>query len=338
MATDRQKSHDQLGAAGITSTTILAPNQVVTGVRGTGGEQVVLTGTSVAGSVSTGLVYVGPLSPTQPDGIHLLPPVFPGQTVTASTYYGPDTSVFNPSIGEGNVRLVGSYQYSESDVRNHGMLYQGPPTGGGTWTQIDVPSSAVGGKIVANTIAHSTMGDLVVGNYDLQGQPASGNAFIYDIARKTWTIFNFGSTDNLTTAYGIWQNGVGSSSYVIVGGTRDGAGLNKGFVVNYNAGTQAFSNLKLYSFMDRPTLMTHFEGITATPAGFNLAGGSSGSLALFASITVNADGSFSDATWIPYAVPGSLLTTGNSIYENVMMGIYALSGTKGVQSYVATFD
>lgn len=338
MVSDRQDSHGQLGAAGVPSTTILAPNQFVTGVRGTGGDQVVLTGTSVADGVSTALVYVGPLSPTQPGGTHLLPPVFPGQTVTASTYYGPDTPFFNPGIGEGNVRLVGSYQYSESDVRNHGMLYQGPPTGGGTWTQIDVPSGAVGGKIVANTIAHSTMGDLVVGNYDLEGQPASGNAFIYDIARKTWTIFDFGGTDNLTTAYGIWQNGVGGDSYVIVGGTRDGAGLNKGFVVNYNAKTQAFSNLKLYSFLNKPTLITHFEGITATPAGFNLAGLSGGSLALFASITVNPDGSFSDATWIPYAFPGGVLTTGNSIYQNVMMGIYALSGVKGVESYVATFD
>ena len=55
------------------------------------------------------------------------------------------------------------------------MIYQGPIDGvGGTWTQIDVPSdgaNVVGGIVigttVADTILHSTMGDLVVGNYDL---------------------------------------------------------------------------------------------------------------------------------------------------------------------------
>jgi hypothetical protein len=326
---------DAKSAEPVSCVTILGPDQLVTGVRGTTGSEVVLTGTSSANGISTAIVYVGPLSPTQPGGVHSLPPVIAGQTVTSSTYYGPDTPSFNPGIGAGNVRLVGSYQYTESDVRNHGMLYQGPPSGGGIWTQIDVPSDAVGGKVVANTLAHSTMGDLIVGNYDLQGDPLSANAFVYDIVKGTWTVFDFGGTATLTTAYGIWQNGIGSTSYVIIGGTKDGAGVNKGFVVGYDSGTKAFSHLKLYSYLDKPTLVTHFEGITATPQGFNLAGGSSGSLALFASISVNADGSFSAATWTPFAFPGSVITTGNSVYENVLMGIYAVPGVKGVQSYVA---
>jgi len=35
---------------------------------------------------------------------------------------------------------------------------------------------------------------------------------------------------------------------------------------------------------------------------------------------------------------GSALTTGNTIYQNTMMGIYAASGTDGVQSYAATVE
>jgi hypothetical protein len=317
------------------STTIFGPNQFVTGVRGWTGSDVVLTGNSVEDGGTVALLYVGPLAPTDAGGIHLLPPDMPGQQVTTSTFYGPDTFVFNPALGVGNVRAVGSYQYSGSDAYNHGMLYEGPPAGGGSWTQIDVPGSAVGGAEVWNTIPHSTMGDLVVGDYDLKGDPLSANAFVYDIARDRWTIFDFEGC-SLTTAYGIWQESPGSCRYTIVGGTRDGHGLNRGFVVAYDKASGAFSNLKLYSAMNHPGLLTHFEGITAVPAGFHLAG-MTATCALLAAIEVDPDGSFSDAAWTAYNYPESALTTGNTIYQDVLMGIYAVSGTKGVQSYAATF-
>ena len=109
---------------------------------------------------------------------NLLNPVIPGETVTTATFYGPNTSIFDASLGAGNVRAVGSYQYSETPTGtiNHSMIYQGPPSGvGGTWTQTDVPANGVnvvGGTVVgqvADTISHSTMGNLVVGNYDLTG-------------------------------------------------------------------------------------------------------------------------------------------------------------------------
>ena len=63
-----------------------------------------------------------------------------------------------------------------------------------------------------DTIAHSTMGDLVVGNYDLNPTVrrglASGNAFIYNMARQRWTLLRLGgSLSSKTTLYGIWQNG-----------------------------------------------------------------------------------------------------------------------------------
>ncbi|WEJ98114.1 MAG: hypothetical protein P0Y59_14260 [Candidatus Sphingomonas phytovorans] len=318
------------------STTIFGPNQFVTGVRGWTGSDVILTGTTNSDGATTALLYLGPLTPTDGNGLYSSPPVFPGQSVTGSTLYGPDTFVFNPALGDGNVRAVGNYQYSGSAAHSNGMMYQGPPQGGGTWSQIDVPSSLVGGQAVWNTIPHSTMGDLVVGDYDLKGVPLSANAFLYDIAKDRWTIFDIpGCT--LTTAYGIWQHGIGSSSYTIVGGTRNGHGINQGMVIGYDSATGAFSNLKLYSYLDQPALVTHFEGIVATPTGFNLAGGASGSSALLASISINPDGAYSDATWIPYAYPGAALTTGNSIYRNALMGIFAISGTPGVQSYVATF-
>lgn len=323
------------GSPCLESTEIFGPDQFVTGVRGWTEPDVVLTGSSVVDGGTVAMLYVGPLAPTDPGGIFLLPPAFEGQEVTTSTFYGPDTFLFNPSLGEGNVRAVGSYQYSGSGAYNHGMLYEGPPAGGGRWTQIDVPSSAVGGATVWNTIPHSTMGDLVVGNYDIEGKPLSANAFVYDIARDSWTIFDFEGC-SLTTAYGIWQNAAGSERYTIIGGTRDGHGINRGFVVAYDSASGVFTNLRLYSAMNHPGLLTHFEGITATPAGFHLAG-MTATCALLAAIEVNEDGAFSDAVWTAYNYSGSALTTGNTVYQDTLMGVFAVSGTKGVQSYAATF-
>jgi hypothetical protein len=319
----------------VDSREIFGQDQFVTGVRGWTGADVVLTGSSLSDGATVAMLYAGPLAPTYAGGVSLLPPDFPGQEVTTSTFYGPDTFLFNPALGEGNVRAVGSYQYSGSGAYNHGMLYHGPPTGGGSWVRIDVPGEAVGGASVWNTIPHSTMGDLVVGDYDLKDEPLSAGAFVYDIARDSWTIIDFEGC-SLTTAYGIWQNGVGSSSYTIVGGTRDGHGVNRGFVVAYDSRSGTFSNLKLYSAMNRPGLLTHFEGITATPRGFHLAG-MTATCALLAAIEVAADGSFGDAAWTAYNYPDSAITTGNTVYRNTLMGVFAMSGVQGVQSYAATF-
>jgi len=318
------------------STTILGPNQFVTGVRGAAGSDVVLTGTSVIDGVQNAMLYRGPVAPTDSAGITTLTPAFAGQTVEGATFYGPDTPQFNPSIGKGNVRAVGSYTYQESSVRNHGLLYEGPIGGGGAWTQLDANGGAVGGNTVANTILHSTMGDLIVGNYDLQGVPASGNACLYNLKTKAWTIFQFAA---LTTAYGIWQTVPGGTDYVIVGGLRDGHGINKGYVVRYDSSTSRFSRMRLYSAFNHPSLLTHFEGITAARDGFNLAALTLRE-ALFCSIGANPDGSFGKATWTAFEYPSSLLTTGNTVYRDTLMGIYVDRDgqSASVRSYAATFE
>lgn len=332
MGSRRGRSGDSLQ---VDSSVIFGPDQFVTGVRGWTGSDVALTGSSLADGATVAMLYAGPLTPTDPASIYLAPPQFEGQEVTSSTFYGPDTFLFNPALGEGNVRAVGSYQYSGSGAYNHGMIYEGPPAGGGRWTQIDVPAGAVGGGAVWNTIPHSTMGDLVVGDFDLKDEPFSAGAFVHDIARDRWTIIDFEGC-SLTTAYGIWQHGVGNSRYTIVGGTRDGHGLNRGFVVAYDSATDAFSNLKLYSAMNRPGLLTHFEGITESPTGFHLAG-MTATYALLAAIEVGEDGAYGEAVWIPFNYPDSAITTGNTVYQDTLMGVFAVSGVKGVQSYAATF-
>lgn len=334
--------------------TILSPLNTITGVRADLHGSVILTGIvgPPAGSDSQPFLFQGPLNNTAFGTTYVLTPEFAGQTIVNGSFYGPDTAIFTPSIGLGNVRAVGNYQYAESPagVVAHGMMYQGPIDGvGGTWTQIDVPTNGVNvvggivtGGTVQATILHSTMGDLAVGNYDLvqSGSPsATANAFIYNIATGQYTLMSInGSTDNLTSLYGIWQNGVGSSSYTLAGGTKDGNGLNVAFLQNYDSLSGVFSNLTFYTGNNRPGVVTHFENITAVPGGFNLVATTDSGPA-FASVTVNPDGSFGEATWAAVDLPGSDLLTGNIAYQNVIGGIYSTEDdTTNVSSYLGVVD
>lgn len=337
----------------ITYSSILSPDTIITGVRAELNGAVILTGFQVnAEGIDQAILYQGPLNNTAAGTTYLLNPTFAGETVTTASFYGPDTSIFNPALGAGNIRAVGTYEYEETptDVFDHGMLYQGPVNGvGGTWTQIDVPSDGVNvvggiviGTTVRDTILHSTQGDLIVGNYDLVGPGQAtlkANGFIYNIATQQYTLMNINNRlDNLTSLYGIWQNGVGSSSYTIAGGTKDGTGANVAFLQNYDSSTGVFSNLTFYTGDGTPGSVTHFENITGVPGGFNLVATRDNGPA-FASVTRNADGSFGPAVWTEVELPGSDLITGNIAYQNVIGGIYNTEdNTSTKASYTGVVD
>src|SRR6185312_2171124 len=122
---------------------IFAANYTVTGIRQDdgAGRPVVITGSyqSSVGAAPQALLYRGPLYPTDSSGYAFLAPSFQGRTVTSSVFYGPNTPLFDPDIGAGNVRAVGSYKFAEGGKLDHGMMYEGPWDGLGTWTPIDVP-------------------------------------------------------------------------------------------------------------------------------------------------------------------------------------------------------
>jgi len=328
-----------MGNLGVVYNNIFAPDYAVTGIRqdiddGAPTAPVVITGSyrPSSGGQPQGLLYRGPLYGTDSSGYIFLEPRFPGQTVTSSIFYGPNTSLFDPNIGAGNLRAVGSYKYSKSGPADHGMMYEGSPDGSGKWTQINVPETVAGAK-VANTIPHSTMGDLVVGDYDLAGQAGSGNAFIYNIRTGAYEVLDIG---DLATAYGIWQNnGAASVSYTVVGGYSTDGAVNVGFMLDYDAKSGAISHLTPFSGDNQYGLITHFEGITAFDSGYSLAATTDVGAA-FAIIERNPDGSFGEPTWVAIANPRSKgISTGNSVYANNLIGIYnPQSG--GIQSYMAT--
>ena len=328
--------------------TILKKNESVTGVRGyDANNNVLLTGSYLSGGKTQGMWWLGSLD----NGVgayYKITPKISNETVTSSLFYGPNTALFNPSLGAGNVRIVGSYQNSRSTTNNlnHGLIYTGPLNGqNGTWTSIDVTRLILrqAGVItntngIANTIPHSTMGNLVVGNYDMAGGLTNtGNAFIYNIASNSWTIFsptNSGTAPIGTTAYGIWQNGSNSASYTIAGGALTN-GTNTAFLVDYNSATGSFSNLTYFADSNVPGF-THFEGITAFGNGYNLVATTANGPALVSiDRTAGPVSAFGSATWTPINYPGSWLSTGNTVFKNYALGIYFSAGGLSLEnSYV----
>jgi hypothetical protein len=365
---DPAGNHDAPGTGSISK--ILSAGDIVTGVRGTTDGNVILTGSqaNADGTQNTKpFLYQGPLtSAANGAKAKALTPQFAG--FVTGTFYGPDTSSYNPeTIPAGQVRAVGSYRTDPTEgVTNHGMIYLGPVSGGGTWTTIDVPadgSDTVGGVracpsdrpgcMVMDTIAHSTMGNLVVGNYDLNlGHGVSGNAFIYNMSTRQWTLLQLGgSLASQTTLYGIWQNGgPGSPNYTLAGGSsahRSSLGTQRAFLMNYNERTGRFGPPRFYNYGNTPALATHFDGITAVPGGFNLVAISSAQPSSMAFVPATRDSwpLFGQATWYPVDVAenplcsrpgGCSKVTGNTVYQNQVMGLYVKQSDGKPRTYLAT--
>ena len=337
---------------------ILRTGTIVTGVRGSGGRGVVLTGTYLTGSSSAAFLWRGPLSRAGGAAVSVLRPAFRG--VTGATFYGPDTHVFNPrAIPRGDVRAVGSYVSSDAPagVHDQGMIYLGPVSGrGGRWTSIAVPGHGrqVTGHVsacprrrpkcvVMDTIAHSTMGHLVVGNYDLKptvrGGLVSGNAFIYNVNTRRYTLLRLhGSLSTKSTFYGIWQDGgPGSPRYTLAGGSAARGGQ-RGLLINYNERTGRFG-LPFFGYGNQ-AVTTHFEGITAAAGGFNLVALARGHGPVMAYVRALRHGGFGRARWWPVPVASSALCpcqtiTGNTVWRNRVMGLYVNSSAPAARSYLA---
>ncbi len=324
---------------------ILPTNYGVTGVRQDVGANVVLTGGTGPPSLSDGtpaFIYEGPLdqipSSTTAASLHLFYPTFAGETVTSSQFYGPNTPLFDPSIGAGNVTAVGAYRYTGSNFQA-GMIYNGPLNGSGSYTQIVAPGN--GTDAVGDTIPHSTMGNLVVGNFDYQDDQVRGHGFIYNTSSHTYMTVNVGKFS--TTLYGVWQNGGSSGTlYTIVGGYSDNVHGAKAFIEDYNLATNQFSDFRPFSFDNRPSFVTHFEGISAVRGGFSIAATEVGPRgvhgASYAFIPVKKNGSFGAASWVAMKNNANgAITTGDTVIDRSVMGIYPISGSNA-SSYISEVD
>jgi len=229
---------------------------------------------------------------------------FPVATINGANFPGAiGSSPYGPSFGSqyGILNAVGSYKIQSSPY-NLSYLYNAAAAPAGNLTTLVYP-----GASTLETIAHSTFGNQVVGNYDTR--LATGNAFIYTISTGAYVTNDFPGAVS-TTAYGVWGNKIAG------GYTPPGLGFERGYI--YDEGTGVWT-----TYNHPGALVTHFEGITG--------GGRSGEYNLVADwvafdgsqhasvLHIGADGS---QNWIDFAVRNATLTSANSIYENQVIGIY----------------
>jgi hypothetical protein len=242
-------------------------------------------------------------------------PSGPGRTVKATNLYGPNNG---PNHG---IQVVGNYTTEETGSSTIGSLYQGKLDGSGQWTTL-IPTVAAP-DVVLNTIAHSTHGGLVVGNYDTQLD--EGRAFIYDIKKKLYYEIVKPNAISIT-AYGIWHNR--GNSYTIAGGYSSldqVSGVDSAYLVDWDNKKHAFSNWRIYSYDNNPAkaIVTHFDGITSDrQGGYYLTGdwlgvGDGPELAFFAHVPKKGK-----AIWSSVQVPPHQITSGNSVYRKAVIGVY----------------
>ena len=322
------------------------PVQSWTGIRGLADGQYLITGSTSSNGVSSGLLYVGPLSGASAGAAYAIN--YPGGTGTTTSVYGPD------DLGNGNVLLVGTYVLPNDSTR-YGFSFRGnlatmatDVTNPANYTTISNGSSF--------NYLHSAMGGLVVGNFiATTSETETGRAFIYDLDSQLFTPIVFpGSISN--TAYGIWDNGDGT--YTIAGGfsqvpvnnaTDRLRPLGMASLIDYDRASGRFSNPRAFSYEglpDQATAGTHFMGISGVEDGVYTLSGSayvSGQIVNSGLATVRrqADGSFGPMTWQELSPPVSVtgvngLPSANSVYGNAVVGI--VLGSSGAAGYQARVD
>ena len=305
----------------------------LTGIRQVGDTaNVYITGSYSANGQNNGTLYVGPISG--------------GGTYYVYNYPGSDgCNVYSADNGDGgNVLLTGSFVESGANT-NYGFIYNGPVSesnqNAGYWESISFPESQTGGQTIIGTIPHSIMGGFVVGNY---ATPISaGQGFIYNISTQVWESVSYPDA-RYTSIYGIWYNG--GESYTITGGySEESSGiLSVGFLADYNSDTGSLSNWIAYHYEndESTAVITHFEGITTDGnGGYNLAASGAESTSGIGVALVNVrrtiSGGFADtAIWIPAWYPGSYTTTGDTVYQNYLLGVYKQTSSSALNGYVAT--
>lgn len=314
----------------------------ISGIRGVLGssnqDDVYITGVYVQYGSNHAFLYKGPVLGggscnkfNFPSGIN--------RTVTSTSLYGPDNNGFD------KVTVVGVYTTLESGpIAQQGLLYQGAADGSteSGYSTLYPASLLDNGDTIKNTLAHSTMNGIVVGNYDTN--LATGKAFIYDIESKDYYPLDKPGGTASITAYGIWYNG--GTSYTIAGGYSavNSGGINTGFITDWDSTTHQVSHFTTLSYNNMPVsqIGTHFEGITGDGKdGYNLAADwnyiGEKTTPAFAHIKRNSDGSFASAQWTAFDYyPGSSWTSANTVYKNYILGLFQ-SGNPTVDSgYVAT--
>lgn len=243
-----------------------------------------------------------------------------------------NTNLYGPSIFKNSniIRVVGNYTTVEGGSTLFGCLYQGGLDGTGKWLTITPPKSI-------QTICHSTMGNLIVGNF-LVSNSQNSKAFVYNIkTNKYLEIIKKGALS--ITAYGIWRNN--KYNYTICGGYSNltSTGTHIAFICNFDDKYEEFSNWQSYRYNNSKDLITHFEGISGNDEGYSLASDATVNekeIASIAHIKRKKDGSFSSkAKWEVVEVPNMNISSSNSIAGTTVIGVATSNPNNVIDGFIS---
>ena len=249
---------------------------------------------------------------------------FPVATASGANFPGASSSSpYGPGFGsiDGILRVVGSYKTAGSPY-DLSYLYDAATAPANHITSLVYPS--LNGAQTLDTIAHSTFGNQVVGNYDTN--LVTGNAFVYTISTGTYATNDHPGSVS-TTAYGVWGDKIAGGYFQV--GPGGGPAFEHGYIYNETTGA--------WATYDHPgAVFTHFEGITSggRAGSYNLVAdwsGVDGTLHT-AVLHIGADGS---QTWYDYTIPGAASVSANSAYQNEIIGIYVTPGG-AINGYLLT--
>ena len=293
---------------------------------------------------TNGLIYKGYINSTLMDRVAdngqwsmLNYPSKEEETVTSTSLYGP-----NNGKKKGDIQVVGSYKTKETGNKDLGCLYIGKFDGTGKWYKL-LPSFD---EEIVGVIAHSTMGDLVVGNYDTKS--IVGKAFIYDIKEKKYYDISTLQTNinaKSITAYGIYYNGC--DKYTICGGYSNlkNEELTYSYIVDWNNKTNKFSNFRTYSYNNDISFITHFHGISAYGKnGYTLTGDyvdfnkqKHGFIVYIKNKKDRKINGLSIGKWELIEYQNQKITSANSIYYETVIGIY-ISQNNQVNGFISNIN
>jgi hypothetical protein len=241
------------------------------------------------------------------------------------------TSVYGPNyIGSSFYSLVGSYKKLSDDIV-YGFYFEG---------KLSDVNNAQNYKTISTgatyTYVHSTMGDILVGNYDKNTEsPISAFLMIISTGKKIKIEYP-GSTSN--TVYGIWHNG--GPRYTLCGGystdsvpgkdiykNNQQIPIGKAYMVNYDIEKNKFRNWTTFKYPhSKNSLVTHFEGISSSKLNvYELAADTVNGILQASWVRVIKDkcGNFTVTQWIDYKYPlPGTITTSNSVANKALVGSY----------------
>jgi hypothetical protein len=258
-----------------------------------------------------------------------------GRTVTGTLIYGVNGDAEH-------IRLCGSFRYTEGSEKQYACTYEGYPNGTGVWKKLVPPSITDPNVTEFESVAHSTVGELVVGNYWLTVEKAK--CFIYNVRKDRYDDLVYPDARTIT-GYTVLDEGNGF--YTIGGGLHMYNKESFAFLVTWDSIGHIASNWRLYA--KEGANVSHFEGMspispdddsTYTFSG-NWAGPHMTSKPFSASLVIVNDvsSSKSQAQWYDFVIPNSTNTSANSIVYNHMVGVFQRPDNPGIGiGYIANFS